>query len=153
MSPGGSPRQPLLPSVPFWDAESDKGALALFSSFHPGRYQSNRGREKLVQMTGCGDSERSQPNCGNGRCKLLVNNLAHLSLKGVWNSFFFFFLMRSKCAFGPTLPEPPCSAKTLRSRQCAWLTHSLFSLSCGHQSRILGSLASRLAQEKYPSAP
>lgn len=151
MSPRGSPGRPLLPLVPFWDAVPDRGVLALFLSFQPGRYWSSR--EKLVQMVGLGGTEGSQPSCGNGRCKLLVNNLAHLSLKRVWDSFFFFFKWDPNVLLAPTLPEPPCSAETLRSRQCAWLARSLFSLSCGHQGRILGSLASRLAQEKHPSAP
>lgn len=118
----GNPRQPLLPLVPFWDAMNDKGALALFSIFQPGRYQSSRGREKLVQMIGGGYSEGSQHNYENGQCKLLANNLAHLSLKGVWNSFVF--LNEIQMCFWP---HPPWVSLLSQDpeKQAVCLAHSL----------------------------
>ena len=60
------------------------------------------GGEKPVEMIGFGESEGSQLNDGNCQYKLLVNNLAQLSLKRVWNSFFK--KMRSKYAFGSPKP-------------------------------------------------
>lgn len=146
----GQPQTTTTAIGAFWDAVSDKGVLALFLSFQPGRYQSSR--EELVQMIGLGDSEGSHANYGNGRCKLLVNNLAHLSLKRVWNSVFYLNEIQMCFWSQPSLSIPA----RLRPWEAGSVLGSLVPCPLYHvgiKAEYLAPFASRLAQEKYPSAP
>lgn len=103
---GGQPQTTGIAIMASWDAVSDKGVLAQALHYQPCRYQTSRGRAKLVQMIGLGDSDRSQPNYVNCQNKLVVNSLAHVSLKGVCNSFFKWDPNLLLVAL--TFPKSPC---------------------------------------------